>query len=169
MRIFLGLALGLLTTSVYAQTPDIINWCNRYNRNPTAAARCIRAETARQYPQQAIPPMPHQPLRAPPVPQAAAPQAPTAPQTPPPQAQAEQAPQDTDTRTPKEFVGRWRYVWDERCDTKPEICTAGMPVVLEIRADGMVRVHFINSEGKEMFGNDHSIASAIARWVMPDL
>jgi hypothetical protein len=34
--------------AAYAQTPDVINWCNRYNRNPVAAARCIRAETLGQ-------------------------------------------------------------------------------------------------------------------------
>jgi hypothetical protein len=43
-------ALVLTTATIalnaaYAQTPDVINWCNRYNRNPVAAARCIRAET----------------------------------------------------------------------------------------------------------------------------
>jgi hypothetical protein len=34
--------------------PEIINWCNRYNRDPGAAARCIRAEAYRQ-PQQPPP------------------------------------------------------------------------------------------------------------------
>jgi hypothetical protein len=27
-------------------TPDVINWCNRHNRDPRAAARCIDAATA---------------------------------------------------------------------------------------------------------------------------
>jgi hypothetical protein len=39
------LAAACFATSAAAQAPDIINWCNRYNRDATAAARCIRAET----------------------------------------------------------------------------------------------------------------------------
>jgi Bacterial SH3 domain len=53
VKLTLGAALAAaVVSSAYAQTPDIINWCNRYNRNPVAAARCIGAETQTQQPQQ---------------------------------------------------------------------------------------------------------------------
>jgi hypothetical protein len=42
--------LTCIATSATAQTPDVINWCNRYNRNPMAVARCIHAETPAQTP-----------------------------------------------------------------------------------------------------------------------
>jgi hypothetical protein len=50
--------------AAYAQTPDVINWCNRYNRDPVAAARCIRAET-RQAPAGAPVPQPAPPQQQP--------------------------------------------------------------------------------------------------------
>jgi hypothetical protein len=50
MRTILIITAACLATSAAAQSPDIINWCNRYNRNPIAVARCIRAETPAQPP-----------------------------------------------------------------------------------------------------------------------
>jgi hypothetical protein len=52
MRKILMIAAACLATSAAAQTQDVINWCNRYNRNPMAVARCIRAETDQARPQQ---------------------------------------------------------------------------------------------------------------------
>jgi hypothetical protein len=39
------LAATCLASTAAAQTPDIIRWCNYYNRNnPSAAARCIQQQ-----------------------------------------------------------------------------------------------------------------------------
>jgi hypothetical protein len=85
MRKIVIIAAACFATSAAAQTLDIINWCNRYNRNPMAAARCIRADTGRAPAgapvQQAAPPVMQQP----------------APQVAPP----------SDGKLPPEFQGRW--------------------------------------------------------------